>query len=320
MSRPVHDPQSPVEGRADAFRGSIVSLPTPFQGGAVDLAALDRLVAFHARSRSDAIALGGTTGEGWSLNLDETVQVVSRAVEAAAHHSSFRMRVMLCIAEVDSRRAAQIAGQAADVGIDGLFVSAPSHVRVGEAGLLRHLQEIQERVPARLGVAIHNEPKRTGSDFTAGIIQGAAERFPAVVAHCEGVGYPGRARGLAAELDLPVLGGDDRMIGPFVRSGAAGILSIVGNIVPAEIAQLIGAILADRFDADSRERALAPLIDALRSATNPIALKECLGALGAIEPDVRPPLAPLTPAERSDVHDILCRARLLVPAEPAPPA
>lgn len=309
-----------LDGRADAFQGSIVALPTPFQEGAVDLAALDRLVAFHARSRTDALAVGGTTGEGWSLNLDETVQVVSRAVESAAHHSSFRLRVLLCIAEVDSRRAAQIAGQAADVGVDGVFVSAPAHVQVGEAGLLRHLEEVQERVPARLGIAIHNEPRRTGSDFTPDVIRAAAERFPGIVAHCEGVGYPGRARSLPGELDLPVLGGDDRMIGPFVRSGAAGILSIVGNIVPSEIAQLIRAIEGDRFDADSRERALAPLIDALRSATNPIALKECLGALGAIEPDVRPPLAPLTAAERSDVHDILCRARLLVPAEPAPPA
>lgn len=299
--------------REGVFRGSIVAVPTPFKDGAVDLGAVDRLVEFQARARTCAIALGGATGEGWSLSLDETTQLVSRAVEAAAHRSHFSMRVVLCVSEPDSRRAARLAAQAAHAGIDGLFVGAAPYVRGGADGLARHLEEIVGRLPHDLPITLHNEPARTGDDLTADCSERLAREFPQVVAHCEGVGVPGRARRLAQELDLDVLCGDDRMIGPFLRGGAVGALNAVGNLVPAEVRRLIDSIEDARDDADARERSIAPLVDALRAGAHPVPLKEALALLGPIGAEVRPPLGPLGAEALGELRGALEDARMLFP-------
>lgn len=299
---------------AQVFAGSIVALPTPFRDGGLDLTSVDRLAAFHARFGSDGILVGGTAGEGWSLNLDESAQIVARAAKAAAERSKFAMRVFMGIAEIDSRRAARIAEQAVLAGADGLFVSAPPHVRVGDEGLLRHVAEIAERLPQSVPIALLNEPMRTGADITPAMTQRVVSEVPDVVAHCEGIGYPGRSRWLAAELDVAVLTADDRMIGPFLRGGAIGALNEVGNLVPGEVRALITSIQTQATDADRRERALAPLIDVLRVAPTPVAVKSALAALEAIGPELRPPLARLSPEARAELQHALEIARMLVPA------
>jgi len=299
---------------ASVFEGSIVALPTPFREGGLDLSSVDRLAAFHARFGSDGILVGGTAGEGWSLNLDESAQIMARATGAAAKRSDFAMRVFMGIAEIDSRRAARIAEQAVLAGADGLFISAPPHVRVSPDGLLRHVAEIAERLPRSTPIALLNEPTRTGADITPDMTRLVVSEVPDVVAHCEGIGYPGRSRWLARDLDVAVLTADDRMIGPFVRAGAIGALNEVGNLVPGEVRALITTIRGGGSDADRRERALAPLIDVLRVAPTPIAVKCALTALEAIGPELRPPLAGLSLKEHAELRHALEVARMLVPA------
>lgn len=303
----------PGQGGAP-FRGSIVALPTPFVNGAVDLRGIERLVDFQCVARTRSIAVGGTTGEGWALNVDETVQLAARAVSAASRRSDATMRVFGQIAETDSRRAAQLAEQMVHAGVDGLFVGAPSHVQPGPNGLLRHFEEVVERLPWGVPIALHNEPGRTGFDVSVDLGETAAREFPMIVARCEGVGVPGRARHLARETSLDVVCGDDRMLGPYLRSGAVGGLNAVGNLVPAEVALFIESVEQDLADADGRERALSSLIDALRAGAHPVPLKESLALLGAITSEVRPPLVSMGTTQQGDLRNVLELARMLVPA------
>ena len=111
-----------------------------------------------------------------------------------------------------------------------------------------------------------------------------------------------------------MLAGDDRLVGPMVRNGAVGAITVVGNLVPGEVAAFLEAARADDGEADALERKLAPLVDALRIATNPIAVKGALAALGAIRPDVRAPLTPLDTRQRTALERSLTLARLLVPS------
>ena len=269
------------------FAGSIVALPTPFAHDAVDLAALDRLVQHQTAARTHGVTVGGTTGEGWSLNLDETVQITSRVVAAAGRPSGRELHVVGQVTEVDSRRAAQLAEQMVHSGVEGLLVGVPPLVQPGEVGVLRHLERVFERLPWTVPVALLNEPSRTGTDLTIEITERASREFEFVCAHCEGVGFPGRARRLAQDSFLDVLSGGDRMLGPYLRSGDD--------------------------ERDSRERALGPLIDALRAGPHPVPLKETLGLLGAIDCEVRAPLVPLGATELGELRTVRELARLLVP-------
>ncbi len=295
------------------IRGSIVALPTPYVDGGLDLPGIDRLVQFQARNGTSAVMVGGATGEGWSLSIDELSQLVARAAEAAAHHSHFRMHVFAGIAEIDSRRARDMARAAVGAGADALLVSSPAFVRPTDLGLVRHFVTVADGLPSTTPIVVVNEPQRTGADLHVALVAEIAEELPHVAAHCEGLGKPARARRLADELSLPLLAGDDRMIGPYMRSGAVGAVTTVGNLVPGEVAGLMEALARRDHRADAMERHLSPLIDALRIAANPVPLKAALGAMEAISSEVRPPLAPLDGASRLALEQALSTARLLVP-------
>ena len=274
------------------FQGSIVALPTPFMDGGLDIRSVGRLVEFHACFESDALLLGGTVGEGWSLSLDESAQLVARAAETAADRTRCTMSVLFGVVEIDSRRAARMAEQAALAGADGIVIGAPPLVRADARDLARHIEEILERLPEGLPVMLHNEPNRTGTDIPPEVLTELAAGLPSLRAHCEGVGFAGRARSLPARLaeaGLATLTSDDRMIGPFSRAGAVGAITTVANLVPGECARCSRASSATDPDADQRERALAPLIDMARLVPGAPTIKAALSAMEAIGPSCAHP-------------------------------
>lgn len=296
------------------LHGAVTALPTPFRDGVLDLQGLDALVQHQARQRTSAIVVGGATGEGWSLEVDEIGQLVARAVAGAAERSDYRLRVLFGVSEASTERAATVARNAAVAGADALLISAPPYVLPDPRGMIEHLRRIQDALPSELPMVTLNEPERTGTDLTPEALASIVDAVPSVVAHCEAVGRPARARTLAGELSVPLLAGDDRLIGPMVRAGAVGAVTVVGNLVPGELASFLEAARADSPEADGLERKLAPLVDALRLCTNPVPLKGALAALGAIRPDVRAPLLPLDTRQRTALERSLTAARLLVPS------
>lgn len=304
---------------AVSIAGSIVALPTVFSAGALHLRDLDDLIRFQARHTTTGVLVGGSVGEGWALSREEFARLVGSAAEGAARHSNFRLHVYAAVTDIDSRTARSAAITAVHAGAEALFVSAPPFVKPGVHGLVRHFSYIAEGLPDHTPLVLLNEPQRTGTDLHPEIVSRICAEVPSIVAHCEGIGQPARARSLAAELPVPVLCSDDRMIGPYIRGGAVGAVSVVGGIVPAEVARLIveaqgHGTRANRI-ADGLERNLSPLIDTLRVASCPVALKEALRALEAItSAELRAPLAPMPEADRRALERSLSAARLLVPA------
>lgn len=294
--------------------GAITALPTPFRDGVLDLEALDRLIQHQSRQQTTAVVVGGTTGEGWSLEVDEVGQLVARAVAGAEENSDYRLRVIFGITEVSSERAARVARNAAVAGADALLVSAPPFALPDVKGMITHLRQILEALPSELPLITVNEPERTGTDLAAEALKQIVEAVPQVVAHCEAIGRPTRARTLAGDLPIPLLAGDDRMIGPMVRNGARGAITVIGNLVPGEVASFLEAARTDDPEADALERKLAPLVDALRITSNPVPIKGALAALGAARPDVRAPLLRLDTRQRTALERSLTLARLLVPS------
>lgn len=309
----------PCPAGAVLLEGSIVALPTIFSSGALQLRDLDDLIRFQARHSTTGVLVGGSVGEGWALSIEELGRLVGHAAESAARHSSFRLHVHAAITDIDSRAARSAAITAVHAGAEALFLSAPAFVRPGIEGLVRHFAYIADGVPEHTPLVLLNEPQRTGTDLHPELVRRLCAEVPSIVAHCEGIGQPARARSLARELPVPVLCSDDRMIGPYIRSGAVGAVSVVGGIVPAEVARLIieaqgQGVRANRI-ADALERNLSPLIDTLRVASCPVALKAALLALEAISSaELRAPLAPLPDIDRRALERSLSTARLLVPA------
>lgn len=311
------------------YRGILVALPTPFRQGELDLDALGSLVAFHARRATAGLVVCDVTGEGPTLSREERAAVVERAVAETvrlggkaprrratrAKGASGKLAVVAAVGTSDTRRSCDLARDAARAGVDALHVVTPPYVQPSRLGLTRHYRAIAEAA-ADLPLLVVNDPDRTGYDLEPALARELIRLVPAIRGLVEVTRSPARIRRLAELVKVPVLAGDDRVLAPFAAAGAAGAVSVVGNLVPDEVDRLVDAAraAADTALVGRYEEGLAPLLDALAVESNPGPLKAALGALGAIGSELRSPLAELEPSNHANLRRALTSARLLVPS------
>ena len=169
-----------------------MALPTPFMDGGLDIRSAGRLVEFHACFGTDALLLGGTVGEGWSLastSLHSSWHAPPRP--PTARGPPCRCSSAWSRSTHAARRT--LAEQAALAEADGIVIGAPPLVRADARDLARHIGEILERLPEGLPVMLHNEPNRTGTDIPPEVLTGSRAGFlPARALRGRWVHRPGR--------------------------------------------------------------------------------------------------------------------------------
>jgi 4-hydroxy-tetrahydrodipicolinate synthase len=115
---------------------------------------------------------------------------------------------------------------------------------------------------------------------------------------------------VACGLDL--YAGDDDLIFPFLGVGAVGGVCVHTHIVGPRVKQMIGLHRAGDVDAAKElDQELAPSIELLRVATNPISIKCALNLLGHDVGGLRLPLVEADEDETARVRDCLERLGLL---------
>ncbi len=282
------------------FEGSHVPLPTPFRGDGLDLAALRRLVDLHLERRTAGLVPLGTTGETPTLTEREYGAVLETVLEEVAG----RLPVTPGVGTNCTRSTVERARLAEGAGASAVLVVTPYYNRPGPEGLFRHFAAVAEAVA--VPIVLYNVPSRTGVDLGPDVVARLAERFPHVAAVKEASTSLERVRELAAIEGIDVLCGEDPLIGRFVESGATGAVAVTANVLPDEIADWIAT--------GEEVRHVPELARVLFVETNPVPLKFALARMELCDEDVRLPLTPLAPENRSVVEDALERAGL-VPAK-----
>jgi 4-hydroxy-tetrahydrodipicolinate synthase len=285
----------------------MTAIVTPFASdGAVDPSALERIVRWQVSQGIHGLVPCGTTGEGATLSDDEHRQVI----EIVARTAEGRVPVVAGCGSNDTRRTVQAARRAADSGADALLVVTPYYNKPNRSGMLAHYREVAAATD--LPVVLYNVPGRTGQNLSAELTLELAE-IPGVVGVKEASGdleqialvLRGRPRGFA------VFSGDDALALPTMALGACGVISVVSNEAPAEMATMIEAV---RDGSHERARELHfRLLDLMRAnfaESNPVPVKTAMALLGFCDARVRPPLGEATQATREAVREALARAGL----------
>src|SRR3954470_5212162 len=216
------------------LRGSMVALVTPFRNGAVDEEALRALVRWQIESGTDALVPCGTTGEGATLTAEEHVQVVRACVEEARG----QVPVIAGCGSNDTRRTIETVQRAREAKADAALVVTPYYNKPTPEGLFRHFEAVAKQ--GGLPVVLYNVPSRTSLDMLPDTIARCA-RVPGIVAVKEASGNVVRvAEILAAGVpqDFSILAGDDMFTLPTLASGGQGVISVVANIAPGDLAGL----------------------------------------------------------------------------------
>lgn len=287
---------------ADRLRGSIVPLVTPFASGVLDMDAFEAAVERQVSGGSHGIVITGTTGEPTSLSLRERGDLYARAAAIAAG----RIPVVAATGTPNLEDTVTLTEAAQRAGVDAVMVLCPAFVKPSQEGLARYFVAVAGRT--ELPFLIYNIPGRSGVGVTATTV----ERVAAEATNLIGVKHASNDLDLVTDLllrlgeDFLLFCGLESFSYPFLALGGAGLMNAVGNLFPAQIAELCDAVAAgDHSRALALHRLLFRVNQAIFFDTNPGPLKAMLAEMGLGNGEVRLPLAPLSEEVRARVMQAL---------------
>ena len=290
------------------FTGTYTAIVTPFKNGGLDLDALRRLVRAQIQGGVDGIVPVGTTGESPTLNCEEHIEVIARAVEFAAG----KIKVLAGTGANSTHEAIELTQAAEKAGADGSLQVAPYYNRPTQEGLYRHFLEISRAT--RLPIVLYSIPSRCGVEIAVETVRRLAAATPRIVGIKEAGGNPDRVSQLRAALGrkFTIQSGDDSLTLPFMAVGANGVISVVSNVIPRQVARMVRAFAQD--DATSAlklHQQYYPVFKDLFIESNPVPVKAALGMMGMMSDECRLPLAPLSEKNRTTLRQTLLACGIL---------
>ena len=270
------------------FTGAMVALITPFQEGKIDFQTLDELIDFQLANGIDAIVPVGTTGECPTLSPDEHKQVIERVVQAVGG----QVPVIAGAGSNSTAEAIDFTEFSKKVGADATLQVGPYYNKPTQEGFYQHFKAIAEEVD--LPMVLYNIPGRCGAGMTPETIARLAE-LENIVAIKEATGSMDQASEIAARCNITIISGDDSLTLPLASIGGKGVISVVANIVPADVKAMTDLILeGDLVSARQWHKKLFTLCKSMLTlATNPIPIKAAMAILNMASEELRLPMTPL---------------------------
>ena len=277
--------------KGSSFAGLSVALVTPFRNGEIDLSALRQQVEFQIDAGTKCLCPVGTTGESPTLSHAEHERVISEVVQVSAG----RIKVMAGTGSNSTSEAQRLTRWAAAEGADAALVVAPYYNKPTQTGLYEHYKALAEE--SSIPICIYNIPGRTSKNIEPETIARLGE-FEQITMVKEATGSLDQASEILNTTELTLLSGDDSLTLPLLSIGGEGVISVVGNIVPTDMIQLVDAYRSgDATVATKMHHRLFPLCrDLLGIATNPIPIKTAMQLLHRDSGEMRLPMTPLEDA------------------------
>ena len=289
------------------FSGSYVALITPFREGAIDEAALRKMVNWHIEQGTHGLVPMGTTGESPTVSQAEHEQVISIVLEEA----SGRIPVIAGAGSNNPIESVHYAQVAQDLGANAILCVAGYYNRPSQEGLYQHFKYLHDH--SNLPIIIYNIPPRAVVDIKADTMARLAQ-LPRVVGVKDATGDLTRISQERQLIKKPFsyLSGDDITAIAYNASGGNGCISVTANIAPKLCAQFQTACLAGHYrEALAIHEKLVPLHQALFREPNPSGPKYAASLLGLCSEEVRLPLVPLTTPVKTEIRHCLERLDLL---------
>lgn len=273
------------------FHGALTAIVTPFIDGKVDEQGFVDLIEFQIKNGIHGLVPCGTTGESATLGFDEHKRVIELAVKTVAG----RVPVIAGTGANNTLEAIEFTESAKESGADAVLSVAPYYNKPSQEGIYQHFKAIAEAVD--IPIFLYNVPGRTvvniAPETTARLAKidniigikeacGSLEQISDVIRLCPS--------------DFILLSGDDFTSMPTIFVGGRGVISVVSNIHPQGMSQLMEAALnGDIARARELHYKLFPLMKCMFACPSPAPAKQALQLMGIIR-DAAPRL-PITPVD-----------------------
>ena len=272
------------------FKGSATALITPFNENGVNYDALGELIENQIAGGTAAIIFLGTTGEPSTMSFAEEHILMEYAVKKV----NGRAKVIFGCGSNNTADAVMTAQAGERFGADGLLAVTPYYNKCTQKGLVEYYKAICQSVS--IPVIAYNVPGRTGVEIQPATMAKIAE-LPNIAGIKDAGGNMSKTmetfRLVREKCD--VYSGEDALNLPILAVGGAGVISVLSNIVPADVKKLCDLVFENKMaEAIALNDKLLPLANACFVEVNPIPVKEAMNIMGF---DAGTPRAPLTKIE-----------------------
>ena len=290
------------------FKGLGIALVTPFTAdGQVDYKSLKRLLEYQIDNGADFICILATTGETPCLTQQEKDNI-TQLVKDVNHG---RLPILKGCGGNNTAAIVEELKNSDWTGIDGILSVCPYYNKPSQEGLYQHFKAIAEASP--LPVVLYNVPGRTGINLKP-------ETTVRLANDCENIVAIKEASGSLEQVDeiiknkpkrFDVISGDDALTFSMVASGAAGVISVIGNALPKEFSRMIRLEFRGEYEpARKIHHAFTELYSLLFVDGNPAGVKALLHEMGFIENQLRLPLVPTKVSTLQKMAEILKDLRI----------
>ena len=283
------------------FSGAMTALITPFRDGRLDEARFKQQIERQIEGGVSAIVPVGTTGESPTVSVNEHERVIELAVEASAG----RVKVIAGTGANATSEAIELHRHAKSVGADACLSVNPYYNKPNQEGLYAHFMAISDAVD--LPIVLYNIPGRTGITMTPATVARLhkAGNFPCIK---EATGSLDIATEILQLCDIAVVSGDDSLTLPLMSVGGVGAISVLSNLLPRKVADLVAAFAkGDALAAAQIHHDVFQLTKCLFLDGNPAGIKAAMQMAGLDTGEMRLPLVPASETTRSKIAEEMKR-------------
>ena len=283
--------------------GMGVALVTPFKSDlTIDHDALSKIVSFNIDNGTDYLVISGTTGESVTITKDEKRAIVETIVKTNAG------RLPLVIG-IGGNNTAEVIEELKTTDLSpfvAVLSVAPYYSKPTKEGLYQHFKAVAEA--SSIPVILYNVPGRTAKNMEPDTSLRLARDIDNIVAIKEAGNSPEQYKALIQNKpkDFMVISGDDDLVCDVVLSGGSGVISVIGQALPALFSNMIHkGISGDEQAAKALEKSAMPLIGLIFEENNPAGIKAVLEQLGLCNDTVRLPLVTATEGLKLKIKNAL---------------
>lgn len=284
------------------FQGAFTALVTPFQNGEVDEEAYRGLIEWQIEQGIHGLVPCGTTGESATLSHAEHKKVVEICVDQVKG----RVPVLAGAGSNNTKEAIELTRSAKDSKADGALLITPYYNKPTQHGLIEHFAAVAKEVS--MPFIVYNVPGRTSVNLLPETLAKMEKRIPEVKGVKEATGDMSQcSRVLEFCSDaFRVLSGDDFTALSLYILGGCGVISVVSNIMPGDMAAMWNAFAdGDLQKARELHFKMAPLYRAMFLETNPVPAKTALGWMGKLDFEARLPMVEMLPDNQEKLRAAL---------------
>ena len=284
------------------FSGAIVAIVTPFKDDKVDEAGLRDLIEFQIANGTNGIVPCGTTGESPTLSYEEHARVIDIAVEQTGK----RVPVIAGTGSNNTEEAISLTSHAKKAGADAVLMISPYYNKPTQEGIYQHFEKVAKAVD--IPIILYNIPGRTASNIEPATIE-RLSRIDNIIGVKEASGSMKQITDIISLCgdDFTVVSGEDYLTFPLLCVGGKGVISVVSNVAPREMADLCNIFFEGKFQEARRlYYKLLPLLHGLFIETNPAPVKAALAMMKKIESEeVRLPLVTMSASNKERLRKTL---------------